>query len=167
MEKLLRVGVITATHGLAGEVKVFPTTDDPTRYDDLTDVLIGTEKAQIPAKVKRVKYFKQFVIVSFEGLDRIEKVEPLIKKEIYVTRENAVPLEEDEYYVADLLNMKVVTDEGEELGYLKEVLPTGANDVYVVDTGKGEVLIPAIYECILKVDLEKAEMTVHLMEGLV
>ena len=84
-----------------------------------------------------------------------------------MTRENAVELEEDEYYIADLIGMRVTTDEG-ETGELKDVIETGANEVYVVQFDNlGEVLIPAIHDCILDVDVEKMEMKVHLLEGLV
>ena len=87
---------------------------------------------------------------------------------LWVTRENAVPLEENEYFIADLIGLKVVTDEGEEFGELTDVMQTGANDVYVVETykDKQEVLLPVIDECVLDVDLEKGIVTVHIMEGL-
>ncbi len=88
--------------------------------------------------------------------------------ELYVSRENAAPLEEGEYYIGDLIGMRVITDEGEELGTLKDVMETGANDVYVVDTQKyGEVLILAIKQCILEVDVQMDQMKVHLLPGLI
>ena len=84
-----------------------------------------------------------------------------------VTRENAVPLEEDEYYIADLIGLMVVTDDGKTLGKLKDVLQTGANDVYVVETAAGkEVLLPVIRECVLDIDLKAGVVTVHVMPGL-
>ncbi len=166
MKEYLRVGIITSTHGLKGEVKVFPTTDSPDRFEDLDEVWIGDGKRMTKASVNRVKYFKQFVILSFKGIDVIEQVQPYVKQEIYVSREDALPLDEDEYYVADLIGLKVISDEDEDLGILKDVLETGANDVYLVEKDGKELLIPAIHECILKVDLEGGCVTVHLMEGL-
>lgn len=167
MNDMLQVGAITSTHGLAGEVKVFPTTDDPRRYDHLKEVWLDTGKEQLKLEIQRVKYFKQFVIVKFRGLDRIEEVERYVKKSLYVTRENAVELEEDEYFIADLIGLSVVEENGSELGTLSDVLSTGANDVYVVTKEDREILIPAIGECILEVNLEEGFMKVHLLEGLV
>ena len=138
MEQLLQVGVISSTHGIRGEVKVFPTTDDAGRFKKLKEVVLDTGKEQIPLEVQGVKFFKQFVILKFKGIDNINEIEMYKGKSLLVTRENAVELEEDEYYIADLIGMRVVTDEGER-GILKDVIETGANEVYVVqfdDLGK-------------------------------
>ena len=164
--ELFRIGVITSTHGLRGEVKVFPTTQDPGRFLELKEILVQTGKELIPVRLRSVRFFQKYVIVSFEGMDRIEDVQAFLKKELYVTRENAVPLEEDEYYIADLIGLKVSEEDGTSLGTLTDVLQTGANDVYVIDTGDGELLLPAIHSCILKIDLEEGSMTVCVPEGL-
>lgn len=168
-DKYLQVGAITSTHGIKGEVKVFPTTDDPTRYDDLDEVFLDTGKELMKLHISSVKYFKQYVIVKFKEFKDINEIEPYKGKNIYVDREHAVELEDDEYFVADLLGLKVVSDEGENIGELSDVmfLP-GANDVYVVKTDDGrEVLLPAIEECILDIDLDEEKMTVHIMDGLI
>lgn len=162
-----QVGVIAATHGLRGEVKVFPTSDEPRRFDTLKEVILDTGRAERRLRIRSVKYFKQFAILGFEGMDRIEDVERLRGASLLIDREDAVPLEEGEYFIPDLLGMKVITDKGRELGELQDVLQTGANDVYVVGgKGKKQLLLPAIPDCILKVDTDSAEMTVHLMDGL-
>ncbi len=167
MEQYLQVGVISSTHGIKGEVKVFPTTDDPQRFKKLKKVILDAGKKQIPLEIQNVKFFKQFVIVKFKGIDNINDIEMYKGKSLLVTREDAVELEEDEYFIADLIGMKVVTEE-EELGTLTDVIETGANEVYVVKSEKyGEVLIPAIYECILDVNLETQIMKVHLLDGLI
>lgn len=167
MEQLLQVGVISSTHGVRGEVKVFPTTDDVQRFRMLKQVILDTGKEQIQLEIQGVKFFKQFAILKFKGIDNINDIEMYKGKGLFVTREDAVGLGEDEYYIADLIGMKVVTDEG-ETGELKDVIETGANEVYVVEFEKyGEVLIPAIHDCILDVDVEKMQMSVHLLEGLV
>ncbi len=167
MEQYLQVGVISSTHGIKGEVKVFPTTDDPQRFKNLKKVILDAGKKQIPLEIQNVKFFKQFVIVKFKGIDNINDIEMYKGKSLLVTREDAVELEEDEYFIADLIGMKVVTEE-EELGTLTDVIETGANEVYVVKSEKyGEVLIPAIYECILDVNLETQIMKVHLLDGLI
>ena len=152
MEDLFQVGIITGTHGLKGEVKVFPTTDDKERFLDLDTVLIDTGKELIEKKVQYCKFFKQFVFVKFEGLDDINDVEKYKRCPLKVTRENAVPLEEDEYYVADLLGLTIVDESGVTIGELIDVIETGANDVYEVKTPDGgHVLLPAIKDCILDV----------------
>ena len=167
MEQLLQVGVISSTHGVRGEVKVFPTTDDPQRFKSLKNVILDTGKEQIPLEIQGVKFFKQFVILKFKGIDNINDIERYKRRSLFVTREDAVELEEDEYYIADLIGMDVITDEGEE-GKLVDVIETGANEVYVVEFDKyGEVLIPAIHDCILDVDIEAMSMKVHWLEGLV
>ena len=167
MEDLLQVGVITETHGIKGEVKVFPTTDDPERFSDLDEVLLDLGREKKLLHVAGVKYFKQYVIVRFKEFNNINQIEPYVKKTLWVTRENAVPLEEDEYFIADLIGLEVVSDEGEKLGVISDVIRTGANDVYEVKQENGkEILLPAIKDCILDVDLEGAKMTVHVLKGL-
>ena len=167
MEDFLQVGVITATHGIRGEVKVFPTTDDPERFLDLETVYLDTGREKKLLTISSVKFFKQFVILKFKEFDNINDVEPFRKKWLLVTRDQAVPLEEDEYFIADLIGLRVITDEDKVLGKLTDVLETGANDVYqVTDENGKEILLPAIKDCILSVDLEKGEMKVHILEGL-
>lgn len=168
MEQLLRVGVITSSHGVRGEVKVFPTTDDAARFKDLKQVLIDTGKEHIPAEIEGVKFFKNMVILKFRGYDNINDILQFKSKDLLVSRSQAVQLEEDEYYIGDLIGLQVVTDQGELLGVLKDVLETGANDVYLVQRPEGskDLMLPAIKDCILDVDLEAGEMKVHLLEGL-
>ena len=167
MENLLQVGVITTTHGIRGEVKVFPTTDDPRRFEELPSILLDTGKELCELEIQRVKYFKLFVILKFRDVDDINEIEPYKGKSLYVTRDMAVPLEENEYYIADLIGMDVFLEDGSLFGRIKDVLETGANDVYIVQTQEKEVLIPAIKDCILQVDVESNKMVIHLMKGLV
>ena len=166
MEDLLKVGVITTTHGIRGEVKVYPTTDAD-RFLDLDYVLLDTGREKRKLEIENVKYFKNLVILKFKGIDNINDIEMYKKRELWVPREEAQELGEDEYYIADLQGLKVVLEDGTEFGTLRDVMETGANDVYIIDSNEhGEVLLPAIKECILDVDLEKNTMTVHLMKGL-
>ena len=168
MENLLQVGAILDTHGLRGEVKVFPTTDDPSRYDDLEEVeLLTKEGKYLHLEVERVRYFKNLVIVKFKHYDNINDIEQYKKCNLYVTRENAVELEEDEYFVADLIGLTAKSDEGEELGTLTDVLTTGANDVYVIKGADGEeLLVPAIHDCVQEVNVEEGYVILHLLPGL-
>lgn len=168
MEQLLQVGVISSTHGIRGEVKVFPTTDDVKRFKKLNKVILDTGREHLPLEVESVKFFKQFAIVKFKGIDNINDIEKYKGKSLLVDRENAVKLRKDEYFIADMIGLQVYTEDGEAFGVLKDVLETGANDVYIIDSAKhGEVLVPAIKQCILDVDIEGQKMTIHLMEGLV
>ena len=167
MENLFQVGIISSTHGIKGEVKVFPTTNDEKRFKKLKEVLLDTGKEKICLEIESVKFFKQFVILKFKDYDSINDIEKYKGKSLFVTRENAVKLKKDEYFIADLIGMKVENEDGTFSGILKDVIETGANDVYTVLCGDGrEVLIPAIKDCILSVDLENNEMKVHLLEGL-
>ena len=163
----LQIGVITQTHGIRGEVKVFPTTDDASRFRKLKDVIMDTGKERLDMEIEGVKFFKQYVIVKFKGIDSINDVEKYKGAKLYVTRDNAVRLKKDEYFVADLIGMKVVTEDGALLGDLKDVMATGANDVYVVEREDGsKILLPAIKECVLNIDMEQGVVTVHIMDGL-
>jgi 16S rRNA processing protein RimM len=167
MEDLLQVGAITQTHGLHGEVKVFPTTDDVKRFKKLKDVILDTGKEKITLEIEGVKFFKNLVILKFKGFDNINDIEKYKGKSLYVTRENAVKLRRDEYFIADLIGLKVYDDEDNYLGELTNVIETGANDVYEVKFEDGrEVLFPAIKQCILNVDMDNRTMKVHIMKGL-
>ena len=167
MDNYLRVGVISSTHGIRGEVKVFPTTDDLRRFDDLTEVILDTWKELIPLEVEGVKYFKQQAILKFKGIDDINEIEKYRGKDLLVSRDNAVKLHENEYFIYDLIDSEIITDTGESLGILTEILTTSANDVYVVKTpDHKEILIPSIKECILNVDVEQKKIIVHLLPGL-
>ena len=165
MEDYLMVGVIANTHGVRGEVKVYPTTDDVNRFKKLKEIYMGDEKA--PLHIQSVKFQKNMVILGFKEYTSLNEVEGLRNKELFVDRAHAVKLQKDEYFISDLIGMKVVTDEGADFGELTDVMTTGANDVYVVKTTDGkEVLLPAIKECVLKVDMNERVMNVHIMEGL-
>lgn len=185
MEDILQVGIISSTHGLQGEVKVFPTTNDAKRFRKLKEVLLdtGTEEGhsgeegrsmeeghsgeKIILEIEGVKFFKQFVILKFKGLNHINDVEKYRQKSLYVTRENAVRLSKDEYFIADLVGLKVLDEEDQEIGVLKNVLETGANDVYEIVLSDGrELLLPAIKQCVLQVEVEEGWMKIHILDGL-
>lgn len=181
MEDMLRVGVITSTHGLKGEVKVFPTTDDVKRFSQLKTVYLEensenrirkTAPQTLKLEVEHVKYFKQFAIVKFKNINDINDIEKYKGADLLVAREDAVPLEEDEYFITDLIGLKVINEEnGQEIGILEDVLQTGANDVYQVKTTPGltkndTLLLPAIGQCIKEVNLTEGTIKVHIMKGL-
>ena len=168
MDDLFRVGVIANTHGVRGEVKVFPTTDAPERFKVIKTVILDAKREKITLEIQSAKFFKNLVIVKFKGIDNINDIEKYKGCDLYVTRENATPLNEGEYYIADLIDMLVVDEEGNELGILDDVLQTGANDVFVVklmESGK-ELFFPNIPSCVLNVDLDDRKVTVHVLDGL-
>lgn len=168
MEQMFQVGVISSTHGVRGEVKVYPTTDDVKRFKKLKEVILDTGREQKLLEIETVKFFKQFVILKFKGIDSINDIEKYKGKSLLVDRAHAVKLKKDEYFIADMIGMRVITEDEKEFGILKDVIETGANDVYIIDTKEhGEVLVPAIKQCILDVDIEHVTMRIHLLEGLV
>ena len=167
MEDRFQVGVITSPHGVHGEVKVFPTTDDPRRFRRLKEVILVTGKEEKNLEIEGVKFFKQFVILKFKGIETPEEVSKYRQGSLYVTRENAVRLGKDEYFIADLIGLRIFDEENAEIGVLRDVLETGANDVYIIDLKDGrELLLPAIRECVLNVDIEAGKMQIHILDGL-
>lgn len=167
MDQFLKVGVISSTHGIRGEVKVFPTTDSLNRFKKLKDVMVSFRGENIPLEVEGVKFFKQFAILKFKDIDSINDVEKYKGMDLLVDRKNAVKLEKNEYFKADLLGLKAISDDEQYKGVLDDILETGANDVYVIKLEDGrELLLPAIKECVLDVDLKNTTLKFHLMDGL-
>ena len=167
IENQLRVGVITSPHGVKGEVNVYPTTDDIKRFLKLKKCYIKTKKEPLAVEIDSVKFFKGMAILHFKDMDDRNEMEKLRSCDIMIDREDAVPLEEGEYFICDIIGFKVVTDEGLELGILEDVLQTAANDVYSVRTADGrELLIPSIKDCILERNFDEQRILVHLLPGL-
>ena len=181
MEDMLRVGVISSTHGLKGEVKVFPTTDDVSRFSSLKKVFIelnsnkNSGKSETVIKeveIEHVKYFKQFAIVKFKGFQTIEDVEIYKGFNLLIQRKDAIALSENEYFISDLIGLKVINEEDDSIiGEIIDVILTGANDVYEIKTIPGftknqQLLLPAIKDCVKEVDIQSAIMKVHIMKGL-
>lgn len=167
MEDLLRIGVVTSPHGVKGEVKVYPTTDDLNRFRQVKRLLVDTKKAEIPMDIQSVKYFKNMVIVKLSGITSRDDAENYRNADLLIRRSES-PVEEGRYLICDLLDMRVMTEDGETYGTLTDVLETsGANFVYEVTKNDGKtVLLPAIPLCIRKVDVAKKEMTVSILPGL-
>jgi 16S rRNA processing protein RimM len=137
------------------------------RFKRLKEVILDTGKEELVLEIESVKFFKQFVILKFKGFDNINDIEKYKTKSLYVTRANAVRLRKDEYFIADLQGLTVIDEAEQVIGTLRDVMETGANDVYIVDMTDGrEVLIPAIKECILNVDIEGGKIQIHIMDGL-
>ena len=156
MEDLLVVGQIINTHGLRGEMKVMPLTEDMRRFDDLEYVILKGKKV----KVEGVKYFKDKVILKLEGINSIEEAEKLKRTYLEIEREDAIELEEDEYFIVDLVGCTVVDTEGFEYGKIKDVIQTPSNDVYWVQ-GKKEVLVPVLKDIVLDINMDEKLITIR------
>lgn len=182
-EQFLRIGVITQPHGIKGEVKVYPTTDSPERFREVKHVILRSEKGDIETEIKGARFYKNLAIVHFSCFENPEDAAKFRQADVMIRREDAQPLEEGEYYIADLLGCRVFLDEESVpvlqssgsgislekdrcIGTVRDVLQTGANDVYVVQNGKKEILIPVIRDCIRSVDIDRSEILVHLLPGL-
>lgn len=167
MENYFVVGNIVNTQGIKGEVRVMPSVDDVSRFKLLDHIFVDRKGNIKEYQVENVRFHKQFVLLKLKGVDDMTTAETLKGTVVKITENMAIPCEEDEYYIRDLYDMEVVTVEGENLGVICDVIFTGANDVYAVRNGDGkEILIPAIKDCIVKVDVENNLMTVKLLEGL-
>lgn len=168
MEQYFEIGKITGTHGIRGTMRVFPTTEDPSRFEHLKEIIVEIRDKRETFHIQKVAFHKQFVLLTVKEITDINVAELYKNGRILIPDAMAIPLGEDEYYNRDLYGLKVVTEEGEELGEITEIFPTGSNDVYVVKKdGKGkELLLPAIKDCIKNVDLKNGVMTVKLLEGL-
>lgn len=160
------IGKIVNTQGIKGEVRALPTTDDINRFKKLKEVYISRRNNMELYEIESVRFHKQFVLLKFKGIDTMNDAELLKNTDLKISKDLAIPCEEDEYYISDLYGMKVVTDEGEDIGIIDDIIFTGANDVYVVKKEDSQILIPAIKQCILNVNVAEKTMKVHLLEGL-
>ena len=168
MENLMEIGQIVNTYGIKGFVKVVPFTDNINRFEDLKTVYVETKKGLENFEIEEVKYAKNTVLLKLKGIDDINIAEKYKNCYIKISRENAVKLPEDTYFIVDLLDIKVYTDEDIYLGNIIDVYPTGSNDIYVVKNEEGkQMLLPAIGEVIKTVDIQNKKMVVHLLDGLI
>lgn len=168
MEEYLKLGQIINTHGVRGEVKIFPLTDDIKRFKKLKFVFMKSGKEYKKVNIESLKYVKQFPVIKLEGVSTMNDAEKLKQQYIYINRENAVKLPKDTYFIADLIGLKVITEENEEIGIIEDVFSTGSNDVYQVKSSDGkEILLPAIKDVIKSVDIEQGFVKITLLEGLI
>lgn len=167
-EDLFRIGVITEPHGIKGEVKVFCTSDDPMHLKKVKEIYkIAPNGTKELIHLKSLKLSGKYMILGFQEYEDRNAVETLRKHELYVARKDASPLGKDEYYISDLIGLKAIDEEGTVVGEITDVLQTGANDVYEIKRTDGtELLLPAIKQCVLNVDLTAGTITVFVLEGL-
>lgn len=166
--KNLEIGQIVNTFGIKGFVKVNPWVNDITRFDDLKKVYIKIRKEQREFEIEEVKYHKNQVLLKFKGIDTVEMANTYRNAILEIDRKDAIPLKKGQYFIADLLESEVYSDEGEKLGILDDIYNTGSNDIYVVKNELGKsILLPGIPDVIKEVDVENKKIIVHLLKGLV
>ena len=166
---MFEIGTIVKPQGIRGELRVFPTTDDPARFNFLVgeEILLRLGNTERQYKLQQARQQKNLVIIKLDGVDDRNMAETLVRGIILIPDEKALPLEEGEYFVRDLIGLNVVDETGQHIGKIDDVLQTNANDVYVIDTGEGDsFMIPAIKNVIQSVSLTEKKMTIHMMEGL-
>ncbi|ONI44600.1 16S rRNA processing protein RimM [Candidatus Epulonipiscioides gigas] len=162
------VGKIVNTHGLKGELRILPSTDDNNRFKKLDSIFIENKKGLNQYDIEEVRFHKNFVLLKLKDINTIEEGEIFKNCLIKIDKKNALPLDKNEYYISDLYDLKVQTEDGRMLGIIDDILFSSANDVYVIKRADNPkpLLIPAIKNCILNVDIENKIMTVKLLEGL-
>ena len=168
MEDYFKIGIITSSHGVRGEMKVYPTTDDPRRFKACKEVFIEDKNGDLKTyKVESARMSTDKVLLKVEGIDTPEEAVKYRQRGVFVDREHAVKLSEDEYFIADLIGIGIKNEDGEDIGTLKDVIQTGANDVYQIDLKDGrELLLPAIKDCVLEVNVRENYIVVHILDGL-
>ncbi len=167
MTSELEIGQIVNTFGIKGEVKVKPFTDDIKRFDKLKKINIEQKNSKKEYEIENIKYHKDMVILKLRGIDQIEQAELLRNSYLKIDRNEEEPLEENTYYIVDLLGLSVYTEEDVLLGILDDIYNTGSNDIYVVKDSLGkQTLLPAIQDVIKEIDIENQKIIVHVMKGL-
>jgi len=165
MKETLVIGKIGAPHGIVGEIKVFPITGDPTRFELLNKIYIKTKDGYESYTISKIKYQKSNLIVKLKGVDDRNAAEELKNSLVEIDREEGIPLEEDQYYIVDLIGLNVYEDDV-LLGVLNDVIQSGGTDIYVIKTEKKEIMVPAIAEHILEIDMQNKRILVQIPEGL-
>jgi len=167
MYEYLQIGKIVNIHGVHGEVKLIPLTDDPRRFDDLEWLFVEKGDSISRHDILGVKYVKNSVILKLSGIDSVEEAEKFRESFVLVDREHAVRLPEDSYFICDLLGLSVFDEKGKLLGKVEDVLQTGSNDVYQVKNETGnEILIPALKSVVQGISIENQRIDVILPKGL-
>lgn len=168
--RFLAVGQVTGVHGVRGEIKVAVLTEDPGRFRQLSRVWLGLDDREpVPWPLEGYRLHKGRALLKLEGCDDRNMAASLRQYLVLVPLEEAIPQEEGEYYEHQIVGLEVWTTSGERLGEIEEILYTGANEVYIVRSdgpGRQEILIPAIEEVVLEIDLEAGRLTIEPMEGL-
>ena len=145
---------------------IFPYTDDPDRFFLLKEVWVSGKKTSRLFQIEKVKKLKQNVFLKFQEVNSPEAARPLVNSFLEIEKEKLLPLPQNRYYIFDIIGLKVLTNKGEEIGTIEDVVSLPANDVYVVRKGKKEYNIPAVKEVVSKIDLDKKIVVIQPLKGL-
>ncbi len=161
------IGKIVKPHGLGGCMKVILYLESNTILESLKEVYVGLEKQETNLKkIKNIKINKKHFLLELEGVENIVAARALVGCQVSVSSEKLEKLSGDEYYWRDIIGLEVVTEDGEIIGRVESILPTGSNDVYVCTGAEKEILLPAIADVVRKIDIKNGRMVVRLLEGL-
>ena len=165
--EFLRIGVVTSPHGVRGEVRVYPTTDEISRFSEVGTLLLEKEGVRSLRTIESVKQLKDMVVLKLSGIGTVEEAEKVRNADLLIRREQSSPLKEGQYFIGDLMGLRAFREDGTEAGTVEDVLETGANFVLVIrKTDGGELLLPVIPDCVLSVDPEEETMKIHVLPGL-
>ena len=167
-QQYFEIGQIVNTFGIKGMVKVNPFTDDISQFEEMETILVDKKGSLLEMQIEEVKYSKNQVLLKLKGIDTVEEAEKYRNCYLKLPREKARKLPKNTYFIADLIGLKVYTEEGKLLGKVDDIYNTGASDIYVIKDELGkQILLPAIKDVIKQIDLEQEKIVVHLLEGLV
>ncbi|HYE80565.1 MAG TPA: ribosome maturation factor RimM [Clostridia bacterium] len=166
MLEYLSIGQIVNVHGFRGEVKVYPLTDDMSRFKKLKEVYIEEKNQLIKYEVEGTKFLSNTVIMKLKGIETEEAADKLRNYYVKVDRKSAVKLPRGSYFICDLIDLEVYDEKGLVLGKIADVLQTGSNDVYVVRSNSRDILVPALKDVVREIDLKNGKIMVELPEGL-
>jgi len=165
-DEFIAIGKILKTQGNRGAVRVLPLTDFPDRFKELKKINVSIKGDRLIMNIEEVMQRPKYIIVKFKGINDMNAAEGIKGGVLEITRAELVPLPEGSYYIFDIVGLSVYGSGGERFGEITEVLRTGANDVYIVDTGGKPLLIPALRQVVKEIDLTGRRMVVDLPEGL-
>lgn len=163
--KFIKIGIIINTHGIKGELKINPLTDDIKRFDKLNNIYIGEEKVEY--NIEKVKYIKNFPIIKLKEFDNINDVLKYKNNYIYIDKEDLVELPKDYYFIFDIIDCKVYDIENNFIGIVEDVITYSSNDVYVVKNNDKEYLIPALKRFVKSIDIEDKKIIIDPIEGMI
>jgi len=165
MAKYIRIGKIVNTHGIRGDIKVLPLTDDPSRFEELKVIYIDNENTEV--EIQKVWYSKGFVMLKLKEFNNINDVIKFKNSYILIDEKNAVKLPNDTFFISQVIGLSVFCTDGNKLGEVIDVLQPGGNDVYVIKGDNKEYLIPAVKEFIKSVEIENKKMIIDPIEGMI
>ncbi len=167
MLEYLSIGQIVNVHGFKGDVKVYPLTNDMSRFKNLKAVYVEENNQLVKYKIEELKFLSTTIAMKLNGIDTEEAANKLRNFYIKVDRKSAVKLPKDSYFICDLIDLEVYDEKGLLLGTIRDVIQTGSNDVYVVQTSGKDILIPALKEVVKEIDIKNKKIVVELLEGLI